>query len=140
MQIKALHKDFIMPTKGSQQAGGWDLYMPTDGFVVPNQVTSVPLGFSAAVPEGFVALLLPRSGTGSRGLDLMNTVGVIDADYRGEWMAKLTIKADQPGIHFKKGERLLQMVLVPVYIKDMQLVEELPSTERGSGGFGSSGQ
>lgn len=137
MQFKKLHQGFILPTKGSIHAGGLDLYMPEDGSVGHTPVV-IPLGFAAAVPEGYVALLLPRSSAGSKGLELTNTCGVIDSDYRGEWKAVLRSKYET--IHWKAGDRLLQCVVVPVANVQPELVEELETTERGSGGFGSSGK
>lgn len=97
----------------------------------------VPLGFAAEVPVGHVALLLPRSGAGAKhGLALNNTVGVIDADYRGEWKACLRVKNTLP-LSWEAGERLLQFVIVPVTTPELQVVESLETTERGEGGFGS---
>ena len=140
MRLKKLHIDLIMPTKGSEQAGAHDLYMPEAGSVRGRVSTMVSLGFAAEVPTGYVALLLPRSSTGAKfGLELNNTCGVIDSDYRGEWKAALKTKT---GIEFAwdKGDRLLQFLLVPVLTVNLELVDELSSTVRGTGGFGSSGK
>ena len=139
MFIKPLHASFIMPTKGSNQAGAFDIYMPEAG--VANEKSQViKLGFAAAVPEGHVALLLPRSSTGAKfGLELNNTCGVIDADYRGEWMAALRTKAGTP-LFWKAGDRLLQFVVVPVPNITLMQTDSLDTTERGEGGFGSSGK
>ena len=127
-----------MPTKGSQQSGAYDIYMPTDGLI--NSYSQLyPLGFSAAVPFGHVALLLPRSSTGAKhGLELNNTCGVIDADYRGEWMAALRTKTGA-AFEWKAHDRVLQFLIVPVANVDLEQVEELDPTTRGTGGFGSSG-
>lgn len=98
------------------------------------------LGFAAAVPPGHVALLLPRSGTGAKfGLELNNTCGVIDSDYRGEWKAALRTKAGTDFV-WAAGERILQFMVVPVVSPVLELVGKLESTERGAGGFGSSGK
>lgn len=113
--------------------------MPETGYA-DGSSKLIPLGFAAAVPENHVGLLLPRSGTGARhGLELNNTCGVIDADYRGEWMAALRTKS---GLVFawEQGERILQCLIVPVLSVQPVLVEYLGSTNRGSGGFGSSGK
>lgn len=139
MQITAIHPQFIMPTKGSDQAGAYDIYMPEHG-TVNDQSKLIGLGFAAAVPAGHVALLLPRSSTGAKyGLELNNTCGVIDSDYRGEWKAALRLKQ---GLHFSwtAGERLLQFLIVPVLQVKLELVDTLEATQRGVGGFGSSGQ
>ena len=97
------------------------------------------LGFAAAVPEGHVGLLLPRSGTGAKyGLELNNTCGVIDADYRGEWKAALRTKNGLP-FEWQAGDRILQFMIVPIANVTLQQVETLDETRRGSGGFGSTG-
>ena len=142
MNIKKLHPNFKMPTRGTEHAGGFDLYMPEKGTLMPGAAYGqmVPLGFSAEIPVGYVALLLPRSGAGAKhGVSLNNTVGVIDADYRGEWMACLRMKNGTPH-RWEAGERMLQFILVPVNTPELVLVDELSSTERGEGGFGSTNQ
>lgn len=139
MLIKPLHNSFIMPTKGSEHAGAIDLYMPEAGEVGDSPVM-VKLGFAAAIPRGYVGLLLPRSSVGAKyGLELNNTCGVIDSDYRGEWMASIRTKS---GTHFnwKAGERVLQCVVVACLDVQPKLVEDLDETKRGEGGFGSTGK
>ena len=139
MRIKPISNNFIMPTKGSNDAGAIDLYMPEAGSVDGTEV-KIPLGFAAAIPKGYVGLLLPRSGVGAKhGLELNNTCGVIDADYRGEWVAVMRTK-DGSVFTWNAGERILQCVVVPVLSVNLQLVKELEGTERGEGGFGSSGK
>ncbi len=127
-----------MPTKSTQQAGAFDVYMPTSGIADENSQL-VALGFAAAVPNGHVALLLPRSGVGAKhGVELNNTCGVIDADYRGEWMAAIRTKSGSSyGWH--TGDRLIQFLIVPIANVSLERVKELDSTTRGTGGFGSSG-
>ena len=139
MRIKPISDNFIMPTKGSNDAGAIDLYMPEAGSVDGTE-KKFPLGFAAAIPKGYVGLLLPRSGTGAKhGLELNNTCGVIDADYRGEWIAVMRTKSGKE-FSWQKGERVLQCVLVPVLSPTLEQVEDLDATERGEGGFGSSGK
>ena len=139
MHIKSLHPSFIMPTKGTDQAGAFDIYMPEAGSV--NGASHlIGLGFAAAVPPGHVALLLPRSSTGAKhGVELNNTCGVIDADYRGEWKAALRTKSGIP-FSWEAGERLVQFLVVPVAQISLEPVESLDSSSRGEGGFGSSGK
>lgn len=140
MKFKALHSDFQLPVRGTRMAGGMDIFMPTDGEIPMDSTAKVRLGFAAEVPENHVALIFPRSGVGSRfGLELNNTCGVIDADYRGEWMATLRTKS---GHHYtwNKGARVLQFVVVPVAMIEPELAEELSETDRGQGGFGSTGK
>lgn len=138
MQIKKLHSAFIMPTKATDNASAFDIYMPEAG-TAWGRPQFFSLGFAAAVPIGHVGLLLPRSSVGARhGVELNNTCGVIDADYRGEWKAVLQTKS---GIPFKwaAGDRVLQVLVVPIANVALELVETLPETARGEGGFGSSG-
>lgn len=141
MQFKQLHENFKLPTKGSEQAGAIDLYMPEAGSADCGPIpTKVGLGFAAAVPPGYVGLILPRSGVGGKhGLELNNTCGVIDSDYRGEWIAKLRVKGEGR-FSWEKGDRVLQVIIVPALSVEPELVDYLDSTERGAGGFGSSGQ
>ena len=140
MRIKQLHPNFIMPTKGTQLAGAFDIYMPKAGAIAWDETEKVGLGFSAEVPMGHVALVLPRSGEGAKyGLELNNTCGVIDADYRGEWFATLRTKNGEK-YEWDRGQRCLQFLIVPVADVSLELVSELSSTDRGAGGFGSSGK
>ena len=139
MRIKALHSNFIMPSKGSDQAGAFDIYMPEAGSINGTKQV-IALGFAAAVPEGHVALVLPRSSTGAKfSVELNNTCGVIDADYRGEWFAALRTK-DGSEYSWSAGDRLLQFLIVPVVQVTLDQVADLEETRRGSGGFGSSGK
>jgi len=142
VNIQPLHPNFILPTTGSAYAGAYDIYMPTDGVLYSkaDKALPVPLGFAAEVPTGYVALLLPRSGAGAKkGLALNNTCGLIDSDYRGEWVAYLRVHDAYP-VRWEAGERLLQFLLVQSYKPLLEVVSELDSTDRGTGGFGSTGQ
>ena len=140
MRIKPLHFNFNKPTKGTEGAGAYDLYMPVSGSIPENGICKVGLGFAAEVPVDHVALILPRSGIGAKyGVELNNTCGVIDSDYRGEWIATLRTKTGEE-FFWKAGDRILQFVIVPAISVELEIVDELSNTERGSGGFGSSGQ
>lgn len=137
MKIQPLHPNFQSPTYGSEKAGALDLYMPARGSA--NTGKLIGLGFAAAVPEGHVALLLPRSGTGTKhGVELANTCGVIDSDYRGEWKAAIRTKHGRP-FAWNVGDRVLQAVIVPVVQVELEIVGSLDETDRGSGGFGHTG-
>ncbi|MGB2105601.1 MAG: dUTP diphosphatase [Glaciecola sp.] len=142
MDFQAIHPNFKLPSYGSEGAAAFDLFMP-DGGAIPagyDKVVAVNLGFMAAVPEGHVALILPRSGTGIKtGLSLRNTCGVIDSDYRGEWRAVLKVDNDE-GLRWEAGARLLQVMVVPVVQVQIQQVGTLSETARGAGGFGSTGE
>lgn len=140
MKIQALHPNFSLPIRSTELAGGYDIFMPENGGVNRGWDGQLyPLGFAAEVPPGHVALLLPRSGAGVKhGLMLNNTCGVIDADYRGEWKACLRVLNDT-WFGWNAGDRILQFIIVPVATPQLQLVDSLSSTQRGEGGFGSTG-
>lgn len=138
MKIELVYPDSLLPRRGSEHAGGFDLYMPHDGEVIGADITTVLLGIKTEIPSGYVALLLPRSSAAKTGLELANTCGVIDADYRGEWMAKLKLK-NGGHIQWFAGDRLLQFVLVPCFTPELEVVESVSVTDRGAGGFGSTG-
>lgn len=140
MRVKSLHKNHIMPTKGSNTAAGYDIYMPEAGSTSSEGTITVALGFAAEVPEGYVALLLPRSSSGGKyGLELNNTCGVIDSDYRGEWLAVLKTKSNTV-FSWKAHERVLQFLLVPVLSVTLEASDELSPSTRDQAGFGSSGK
>ena len=140
MRVQPLHEGFIMPTKGTEKAGAFDIYMPEPGRVCELFPTMVSLGFSAQVPDGHVALILPRSGIGCKyGLELFNTCGVIDSDYQGEWRAVLKTKGGTP-YAWRAGERVLQFLVVPVAQVTLELGAPLETSERGVDGFGSTGK
>ena len=143
MRIKPLVKDFIKPEYKREYSGGLDIYLQQDITLNVGSDNVINLGFAAEVPEGHVALLLPRSSAGMKGIALRNTVGVIDADYRGEWIAHITyddINVWGNTIKFKRGERALQAIIVPFNKVDINIVDELSVTGRGDGGFGSTGK
>lgn len=142
MRIQPTHDDFIMPTKSTLDSGGFDIYMPDEGSV-KGIAEMVGLGFRAEIPRGHAAMIFPRSGVGSRsGLELNNTVGLIDADYRGEWKAALRTKSGLP-FSWEKGEKLLQFIIVPLPSIELEMVPkgaDFSTTARGEGGFGSTGK
>ncbi len=137
------------PYRGSTGAAGWDLYAVHSEIQFKNDSASVGTGIAVAVPEGHVLLLFPRSGlSNSYGLAPGNCVGVIDSDYRGEIIVKfrdLSEKAMnkmfdiQESAECGRPERIIQAILVPIPEVRWELVEALNETERGSGGFGSTG-
>ena len=140
MRIKPLHPNFTKPSKGTGGAGAYDLFMPVSGNIPENGICKIGLGFAAEVPEDHVALIVPRSGIGAKyGIELNNTCGVIDSDYRGEWIATFRTK-DGKELKWEANERLLQFLIVPVVAVTLDVVDELTDTDRGAGGFGSSGK
>ena len=139
MYIQSLHHAFIMPTKATDKAGAFDVFMPVRG-TATGESQMVGLGFAAAVPPGHIGLLLPRSSSGAKhGVELNNTCGVIDSDYRGEWKAAIRTKSGK-SFDWEAGERILQFMIVPIADVSLELVDSLDETSRGVGGFGSTGK
>lgn len=140
VKFKQLSDNFKLPAQSTEDAAGFDLYMPQAGHIPAGGKTKVMLGFAAAVPRNHVAIIVPRSGVGARDtLELANTAGVIDADYRGEWMASLKTK-DGKEFSWEAGDRLLQAIVIPVPKVTLELVDSLDDTKRGEGGYGSTGK
>ena len=141
MKIKPLVDNFIIPEYKREYSGGMDIYLQQDVTLNVGADNVINLGFAAEVPEGHIAMLLPRSSTGMKGIALRNTVGIIDADYRGEWIAHITLDSicDKP-IAYKRGERLLQAVIVPFNKVEIELSDTLSQTGRGDTGFGGTGK
>ena len=140
-----LVKEFIKPEYKTEYSAGMDIYLQEDATLVIGADNVIHLGFAAEVPEGYAAILLPRSSAGMKGISLRNTAGVIDSDYRGEWIAHIVIDQNQDNAlldewHYKRGDRLIQCLIVPVKKVDIELTESVSVTARGNGGFGSTGK
>lgn len=139
LQVK-LEQNGTLPQRKTKDSAGIDVYVHGEDFdVMPGEIRKVSFGFSAAIPAGYVGLMFIRSGHGAKGLVLANGVGVIDSDYRGVWMANLINNNPNEPIKIKSGERIAQVVLVPYATFPVVQVAELDETERGTGGFGSTG-
>ena len=143
LKIKKLHPKAILPTYGSAGAAGADLYALPEGdpiVIAPGETVMIHTGLSMAIPEGYVGLNFARSGLASkRGLAPANKVGVIDSDYRGEFIVALHNHGSQVQT-VQSGERIAQLVITPVLTPGFAEVSELTLTDRGSGGFGSTGK
>jgi len=137
------HKPPRVPYLATSGAAGYDLAacLEQDVVLSPGERALIPTGIAVALPGPDMALLvLPRSGTALRlGLSLANAAGVIDADYRGEIkLIAVNIDPREP-VTIRDGDRIAQMLFVPVLRPELRLVEELPESERGDRGFGSTG-
>ncbi len=142
IRIKLLREDAQVPTYGSAQAAGADLYACIDSAVTiaPGQSLMIPTGVAMELPEGYVGLIYARSSLGTkRGLAPANKVGVIDSDYRGELRVVLYNHSNREQ-SIEPNERIAQLVITPVITPGFHVVEELTDTERSSGGFGSTGR
>lgn len=142
IKVKKLNEKAVLPTYGSEYAAGADLYACIDEAVTinPGETYMVHTGLAMEIPAGYAGLIYPRSGLASkRGLAPANKVGVVDPDYRGEFMValhnhSLTAQTIEP------GERIAQLVITPFITANFELTDELSETVRGEGGFGSTGR
>ena len=142
IRVKKLSQNAILPTYGSAEAAGADLYACLDEAVViaPGQTVFVPTGIAMEVPKGCAGLIYARSGLAcKRGLAPANKVGVIDSDYRGPIIVALHNHGNVEQI-IAHGERIAQMVITPVLTPYYVQSDELDDTQRGNGGFGSTGK
>lgn len=142
VRIKKLNDKAIIPTYGSEFAAGADLYACTNEPVTinPHETVLVHTGIAMEIPVGYAGLIYARSGIASkRGLAPANKVGVVDSDYRGEIMVALHNHSEAAQT-IESGERIAQLVIAPYVTAEFILSDELDDTERGEGGFGSTGK
>ncbi len=140
--VKKLKENAILPTYGSACAAGADLYACLDGdlTVAPGTTAFVPTGLAMELPTGYVGLIYARSGLAcKRDLAPANKVGVIDSDYRGEFIVALHNHGQHPQT-ISHGERVAQLVITPVLNVAFTEADELSDTQRAAGGFGSTGK
>lgn len=140
--VKILREGALLPTYGSPEAAGADLYacLETAVTIEPGKTAFIPTGIAMEVPRGCAGLIYARSGLAcKRGLAPANKVGVVDSDYRGEIMVALHNHGDAAQT-VSHGERIAQMVITPVFTPAYEVVSDLDDTERGAGGFGSTGK
>ena len=131
-----------LPTQGSSQAAGWDLYALEETVIERRKSAMIKTGLAVAIPEGWEGQIRCRSSLGKKGMIMPNGVGTIDSDYRGELMVLATWIGEGESFTVKAGERVAQLLFAPV--PNVKIVEteydNLGQTERGKGGFGSSGK
>ena len=145
IHCKKLHENAILPTRGTALAAGVDLYaLLPDGqesaAVPPQGKYLFPTGIAVEIPEGYVGLVFARSGIATkRQLAPANCVGVIDADYRGECTVALHNDTDAPRT-VAPGDRIAQLVILPFLAAEFSDADTLDETDRGAGGFGSTGR
>jgi len=142
LKIKRLSPLAVLPQYQTSGAAGMDLYaLPEKPLTLaPGASALIPTGLALEVPEGYGAFLFARSGLAVKhGITLSNGVGVVDADYRGEVKVGLVNLSSEP-YEIKPGERIAQLVLLPAPQASVIEVESLGETERGAGGFGSTGK
>lgn len=135
--FKKLDDNATLPTRGSEHAAGLDLYASAPGVIPAQGFGSINTGVAAAVPQGYYARIAPRSGLSVK-KGIFTLAGVVDSDYRGEIICVLANQGNED-FEVAVGDRIAQMVIESIISPEPVFVEELPDTERGVGGFGSTG-
>ena len=142
LKIKKISENAVTPTRGSKDAAGFDLYCAESSIVeiLPGSTVKIHTGIQMEIPDGYVGLLFARSGIAiKKGLRPANAVGVIDSDYRGEIIVALHNDSNTAQ-YVNPGDRVAQLVIVKYFAPSLkEVIEDLSETERGEGGFGSSG-
>jgi dUTP pyrophosphatase len=142
IQVKVLRSDATLPTYANEGDAGCDL-VAVESCVLRagGGRAMVPTGFAVAIPEGHGGFVLPRSGLAAKhGVTCVNAPGLIDSGYRGEVLVALVNLDPTMDYEVHKGDRIAQLVVLPVPPAHFRVVEELPTAQRGAGGFGSSGR
>ena len=139
--IQQLDPELPLPRFAKPGDAGADLYARIDLILAPGERALMPTGIAIALPPGFAAFIHPRSGLAVRdGLSMVNAPGTIDASYRGEVQVILVNMDTKNSISIKRGDRVAQLVIQRVENVQIVPVDALPGTERGAGGFGSTGK
>ena len=139
--IKRLSKEVSLPKYETSGSSGMDLaaYIDSNINIDPGQTAIIPTGLALSIPKGFEVQIRPRSGLAAKQkISVLNTPGTIDADYRGE-IKVILINLGKETFKVEKGLRIAQMVVCPVVQAQLKEVDDLSETERGKGGFGSTG-
>tara|TARA_E500000081_G_scaffold145776_1_gene168045 strand:- start:343 stop:813 length:471 start_codon:yes stop_codon:yes gene_type:complete len=142
VKIMGKGKGLEPPKPATQDAAGMDLKAAIDEDIIlePGAIKLIPAGFAMALPQNFEAQIRPRSGLALRhGITVLNSPGTIDADYRGE-VGVILINHGKDAFTIQRGERIAQMVIAPTTNAQLEIVQELEETTRGSSGFGSTGR
>jgi dUTP pyrophosphatase len=140
LRVRRLDPRATLPTRAYPGDAGLDLYALEDGTLDPGARASIRTGVAVEIPDGYAGLVLPRSGIAARsGISLVNAPGLIDAGYRGELQVLLLNTDRETPFRIAAGDRIAQLVLVRVQAPPVVEVDTLSDSERGAGGFGSSG-
>ena len=140
LQVRRLDDRAQLPTRAYPGDAGLDLYALDDGVLGPGERASIRTGIAVEIPDGQAGLVLPRSGLAARhGIAIVNAPGLIDSGYRGEVRVLLLNTDRAASFAFSSGERIAQLVLVRIETPEVVEVDALATSERGAGGFGSSG-
>jgi len=140
LKIKILDKDIPSPKFAHEGDAGLDLYSTIDYLLKPFERKLVPTGIKVEIPEGYAGFVQPRSGLAiNHGISLVNTPGLIDSGYRGEIKAILVNLDPVENFEIRRGDKICQMVIMKVENTQIIFIDELNDSDRGEGGFGSTG-
>jgi dUTP pyrophosphatase len=141
LRFRILSDGAILPSRAHEGDAGLDLYASESAHIGPGERWQVPTGVAVEVPPGHAGLVLPRSGLAKRhGISLVNSPGLIDSGYRGEIKVLLLNNDPAEVFRIEPGDRIAQLVITPVVLPEPVEAESLSDSERGEGGFGSSGR
>ncbi len=141
MEVVLFDEAAKLPSRGRVGDAGYDLAALYDITLAPGERALVGTGVGVAIPAGFAGFVTPRSGLAAKqGLTIVNSPGLVDSNYRGELKVALLNTDQSHPIHIQAGDRIAQLVIVPVATPELVLVSKLDTTERGTAGFGSSGR
>ena len=142
LKIKKLKDGAVIPKRATEESAGLDLSALLENPVTinPHEIVKIPTGIAIELEKGYAGLIYPRSGLSTKhGISLANCVGVVDSDYRGEIQVGL-FNQSQVAYTIEPGERIAQMLIMPICKPELEICDELDDTARGSGGFGSTGR
>ena len=138
IQVKRLRDDAVVPSKAYRGDAGWDLYAVEDGEIAPGERQLIGTGIAIAIPEGFYGRIGDRSSMAYKfGMHVL--AGVIDSQFRNE-VKVLLVNLSTQTFSYKKGDRIAQLIITPINTDSLMEVDTLDETQRGLGGFGSSGK
>ena len=141
LKIKQMREGAVIPKRATAESAGLDLsaYLDRDVVINPGEIVKIPTGIAIELPQGHCAMILARSGLATKqGLTMANGVGLIDSDYRGELLCSVVNLSQQP-FTIRDGDRIAQLLILPIARVELLPCEALTPTDRGAGGFGSTG-
>lgn len=139
LKVKLTHPEAVMPSKATEGSAGYDLTAISETINLQNRYIEYSFGLSMAIPKGHVGLIFPRSSISKKDITLANAVGCIDEDYRGEITARFKNLLLVGAKKYNVGDRIAQLVVLKLPEITLEQVDELDETNRGSGGYGSTG-
>ena len=140
VKVRKLYPDVVLPTRATEGSACWDVYALEAAWIYNDEVILVRTGLAFEVPDGWVLEIRPRSGLASKGVIIPNSPGTLDSDYRGELLVPMFCDGGLERKCLNKGTRIAQVMLKEVIPTEFVEVSELTPTERGTGGFGSTGR